>query len=39
MVKYTLEEQGIVYDSYMKNKSYKRKFTVKYPGVQVSDSS
>jgi hypothetical protein len=42
MVKYTLELQIFLYDSYVKKKSYKsckRRFRCRYPGVRILASS
>jgi hypothetical protein len=42
MVKYTLEERIFLYDSHVKNKSYKackRRFRRRYPGVRIPASS
>jgi hypothetical protein len=42
MVKYTLEQQIFLYDSYVKKKSYKlckRRFCRRYPGVHIPASS
>jgi hypothetical protein len=42
MVKYTLEQQIFLYDSYVKKKSYKsckRRFRRRYPGVRIPASS
>jgi hypothetical protein len=42
MVKYTLEQRIFLYDSYLKNKSYKsskRRFHPRYPVVRIPASS
>jgi hypothetical protein len=41
MVKYTLEQQIFLYDSYVKNKFYKslKRFLLKYSGIRVRASS
>jgi hypothetical protein len=42
MVKYTLEQRILLYDSYVKKKSYKsckRRFCHRYPGVCIPASS
>jgi hypothetical protein len=42
MVKYTLEQRIFLYDSYVKNKSYKScktRFRRRYPGVRIPASS
>jgi hypothetical protein len=42
MAKYTIDQRILLYDTYMKNKSYKsskRKFNHKLPGVRVPASS
>jgi hypothetical protein len=42
MVKYTLEQQIFLYDSYVKKKSFKsckRRFRHRYPGVRIPASS
>jgi hypothetical protein len=42
MVKYTLKQRIVLYDSYVKNKSYKswkRRFRRRYPGVRIPASS
>jgi hypothetical protein len=41
MSQFTHEQQTFLYDSYVKekSKSYKRKFSYKYPGVYVLDST